>query len=369
LAGVSFMRNTAVGFQALLSNRADENTATGARALRNNEVGTLNTANGFAAMLNNTSGTQNTAIGSRTMHENTTASNNTATGFEALFANRNGEGNTAIGVSALHDNLAFNNTAIGFEALFKNRTGTQNTASGGGVLHENTHGNGNTATGTNALFYNKGDNNTAIGTSALLNNRTGSENIAVGYLAGLSVLNGSANIHIGNTGSSNDDHTTRIGGDHIVATFIGGISGVPVQGNAVVVDANGQLGTVASAARFKKEIRSMDTTSEAILAFNPVTFQYKSDSKGTPQFGLVAEEVEKVNPDLVVRDGKGEIYTVRYDAVNVMLLNEFLKEHKKVEQLEGTIASLAATVKEQAAQIQTVNARLEMSRLQVAENN
>jgi hypothetical protein len=162
------------------------------------------------------------------------------------------------------------------------------------------------------------------------------------------------------------------------ATYIAGISGTAVVGDAVVVDGNGQLGTVASAVRFKKEIRPMNKTSEAILALRPVTFEYKSDSKGTPQFGLIAEEVAKVNPDLVVRDRKGEIYSVRYEAVNAMLLNEFLKEHRKNEEQEKTIAELksgmtvlAATVKEQAAQIQKVSAQLEAGRSapQVVLNN
>ena len=146
------------------------------------------------------------------------------------------------------------------------------------------------------------------------------------------------------------------------AAFIAGISGTAVVGDAVVVDGYGQLGTVASSARFKKNIKPMDKTSEAILALKPVSFQYTSDSKGTPQFGLIAEEVAKVNPDLVVRNRNDEIYSVRYEAVNAMLLNEFLKEHQKVEKLEATVSSLMAMVKEQAAQIQKVSAQLELSK-------
>jgi hypothetical protein len=139
----------------------------------------------------------------------------------------------------------------------------------------------------------------------------------------------------------------------------------------VIVSNTGQLGTAPSAARFKKNIKPMDKTSEAILALKPVSFQYRSDSKGIPQFGLIAEEVAKVNPDLVVRNRNGEIYSVRYDQVNAMLLNEFLREHKKTEKLEATVASLIATVKEQAAQIQRVSAQLEASKPapQVAKNN
>jgi hypothetical protein len=203
---------------------------------------------------------------------------------------------------------------------------------------------------------------------------------------------GNNNIDIGNLGVAGESNTIRIGGDvglgygSQTATFIAAISGTAVVGDAVVVDGNGQLGTIASAARFKKEIRPMDKTSEAILALKPVSFQYKSDSKGTPQFGLIADEVATVNPDLVVRDCKGEIYSVRYDAVNAMLLNEFLKEHRKVEEqgrkiesqegkaqeqssqmmkqdrnvqeLEATVAQLQATLKEQAAEMQKVEEQL-----------
>jgi hypothetical protein len=148
-------------------------------------------------------------------------------------------------------------------------------------------------------------------------------------------------------------------------TFIAGIRGATVPGGVgVIVGSDGHLGTVTSSARFKEGIKPMDKASEAILALKPVTFRYKKelDPDGIPQFGLVAEQVEKVNPDLVARDEDGKVYTVRYEAVNAMLLNEFLKEHKKVEQLEGTIATLAATVKEQAAQIQKVSAELEVSK-------
>src|SRR5204863_634737 len=196
--------------------------------------------------------------------------------------------------------------------------------------------------------------------------------------AGLNLTTGSNNIDIGNNGVAAEASTTRIGTSQ-TKTFIAGIRSVTtVNANAVpvVIDSAGQLGTVSSSRRFKNEIKPMDHTSEAILALKPVRFHYKSDSTGTPQFGLIAEEVAKVNADLVVRDDDGEIYTVRYDAVNAMLLNEFLKEHRKVERQEATIAELksmvaqqqkgmevlTATVKEQAAQIQKVSAQLEVNR-------
>ena len=173
----------------------------------------------------------------------------------------------------------------------------------------------------------------------------------MGAGAGGNLTTGSNNIDIGNRGVAGESDTIRIGttGTH-TNTFIAGISGVTVAGGVgVIVDTNGQLGTVVSSARFKDEIKPMDKASEAILALKPVTFRYKHelDPEGIPQFGLVAEEVEKVNPDLVARDDQGKPYTVRYEAVNAMLLNEFLKEHRKVEKQQATIAELKSTVAQQ----------------------
>jgi uncharacterized coiled-coil protein SlyX len=270
------------------------------------------------------------------------------------------------------------------QSMFSNKTGARNTA-----------------TGMSALFFNTtGNFNTADGWTALDNNQTGGMNTALGFGAGYFV-EGNNNIDIGTGGDPADSNTIRIGvvteytdpdppnEVHPVhtATFIAGISGTAVVGDPVVVDANGQLGTTGSSARFKKDIKPMDNESEAILALTPVTFQYKSDSAATPRFGLIAEEVAKVNPDLVVRDRNGEIYSVRYEAVNAMLLNEFLKTHRKIEEQEKTIIelkstvvqqqkesqsiaarqqkeieALAATVKEQASQIQKMSAQLEVSK-------
>jgi hypothetical protein len=237
----------------------------------------------------------------------------------------------------------------------------------------NTTGNNNTAEGFRALSQNTtGNNNTAEGFRALFSNTAGNNNVALGFNAGLNLTTGSNNIDIGNVGAAGESSTIRIGLFQ-TRTFVAGVSGSPITGTSVVVNANGRLGTVASSQRFKDDIRPMDKASEAILALKPVTFHYKKevDPEGIPQFGLVAEQVEKVNPDLIARDADGKPYTVHYDAVNAMLLNEFLKEHKKVEQLEGTIASLAATVKEQAAQIQRVSAQIEAGKPapQVVNNN
>jgi hypothetical protein len=193
---------------------------------------------------------------------------------------------------------------------------------------------------------------TAIGEGALVLN-TGSFNIALGNAAGFLLTTGDNNIDIGNEGVAAEANTIRIGNAQ-TATFIAGVSGVTTGLPAVpvLVDANGQLGTLSSSRRFKKEIKPMNQASEAILTLKPVTFHYKSDKTGTPQFGLIAEEVAAVNPDLVVRDNNGEIYTVRYDAVNAMLLNEFLKEHQKVQELEKQVEKLTAGLQKVSAQLE-----------------
>ena len=273
----------------------------------------------------------------------------------------------------------FESTANGTLALFSNTTGVQNTAVGYSALSSNTtaganSSGANTAIGAFALGSTiTGGANTAIGYAALFN-ATGGANIALGDLAGVDVTTGSSNIIIGNRGVAADAATIRIGSEFQTRTFIAAIRGVTTgvaDAVNVVIDSDGQLGTISSSRRFKKEIEPMNKASEDILALKPVTFHYKSDKKDTPQFGLIAEEVAAVNPDLVVHDKNGEIYTVRYDAVNAMLLNEFLKEHRKVENLEKAfqttvaqqqreIAALTATVKEQAAQIQKVSAQVEV---------
>jgi hypothetical protein len=322
--------NTAEGTNALfnLTTGAD-NTATGAFALTSNTTGNANTATGSAALESNTSGTENTAIGVQALFSNTTGSFNTANGDLALAFNTTGSFNTATGLAALEFNGTGNhNVAYGFEALKNNSTGVFNTATGDFALFNNTTGNDNTANGV----------------SALGNNTTGSFNIALGVNAGFNLTTGSHNIDIGNAGAAGESNTIRIGREGTqLATFIAGIHGATVaSGIGVIVGTNGQLGTKTSSERFKEAIKSMDKASEAILQLKPVTFRYKRelDPEGIPQFGLIAEQVEKVNPDLVVRDAGGKVYTVRYEAVNAMLLNEFLKEHRKVEEQGATIAEL-----------------------------
>ena len=291
------------------------------------------------------------------------------------------------------------NTAEGAFALQNLTTGVHNTADGFGALFSTTSGSHNTADGDIALASNtQGDFNTATGAHVLVRNTTGNLNIALGFFAGQNLTTGDNNIDISNGGVAAESNTIRIGNEIAFTdlegvmhpahtqTFIAGISGATDSGGAAVfVNSSGQLGTITSSARFKDAIKPMDKVSEAILALKPVTFHYKKelDSKGIPQFGLVAEEVEKVNPALVVRDAKGEVYTVRYEAVNAMLLNEFLKEHRKVEKQETTISklesnaakqeatiaqqekeiiALMASLKEQAALIQKVSDKVELNR-------
>jgi trimeric autotransporter adhesin len=381
--------NTALGFNALFSNTTgDSNTATGSKALLSNTTGIRNTANGFAALESNTTGNNNTATGRAALPNNTTGSDNTADGHDALFSNSTGIQNTATGSFALLFNTTGNNnTANGPFALLSNTTGNGNIAVGGAALLNNTTGGGNTATGLEALRNNTiGVDNTANGFDALLNNTTGAGNIALGNLAGSNLTIGDNNIDIGNQGVAGEANTIRIGTQGTqTATYIAGISGTAIgAGIAVRVNANGQLGTVGSSARFKQNIKPMDKASEVIHALKPVTFQYKQelDREGISQFGLVAEEVEKVSPDLVARDDQGNVYTVRYEAVNAMLLNEFLKEHRKVQEQQATIAQLkkdfgaaiaqlTARLDEQAAQIQKVSAQLEVNKTvpQIVLNN
>ena len=292
---------------------------------------------------------------------------NTAVGDGALFRLSTGTDNTALGFRALNENTQGTfNTAVGSTALTNNRGGLRNTATGFQALYRNQVGTDNTANGYRALRQNDGNRNTTAGSSAL-EKSSGNNNIALGYLAGLDLTTGDYNIDIGNRGVANESNTIRIGSFEQTRTFIAGISGAGVTGAAVYVNAGGQLGTVPSSERFKDEIKPMDKTSEAILALKPVTFHYKKDldPDGIPQFGLVAEELARVNPDLVVRDAEGKPYTVRYDAVNAMLLNEFLKEHRKVQDLESALAQLTARLKEQDLKVQKMSDQLAAARIRL----
>ena len=325
--------NTAEGQNALLSlTTGGFNTAVGFFSLRSNTTNSFNTALGAGALFVNTSD-ENTATGAGALLSNTTGSGNTAIGGEALFSNTTGGLNTVTGSQALTLNTeGFSNTATGFRALVSNITGNDNTANGDEALNRNT----------------TGGFNTAMGAGALPNNTTGRSNTALGINAGAGVTTADNVICIG----------ADVDGENVSNTcYVGNIFGVTSVGISVLVNSAGKLGTTTSSQRFKEEIKPMDKASEALFALKPVAFHYKKqiDPAGTSQLGLVAEEVEKVNPDLVVRDKEGKAYSVRYDQVNAMLLNEFLKEHRKVEQLEKQVEKLTVG-------LQKVSAQLEVSK-------
>ena len=339
------------------------NTAEGQNALFSLTTGIGNTAVGWSSLSSNTDGSYNTALGAGALLFNVgdqstgDGTQNTAIGAAALLSNTTGQINTAIGTSALLSNTAGSyNTATGLRALGSNTTGSSNVANGERALASNTEGSSSTAIGSSALSLNiDGSFNTALGHIALVSNRNGDDNTAIGEAAGLSI-DGSGNVCIGEGvyGLTGVNDTT----------WIRNVYASVASARAVYVNSDGKLGTLASSRRFKEEIKPMDKTSEAILALKPVTFRYKQeiDSSRIPQFGLVAEDVAKVNPDLVVCDKKGEIYSVRYEAVNAMLLNEFLKEHRTVKAQQKEIDALKAELKEQRALIQQVNDKMELNR-------
>jgi hypothetical protein len=338
--------NTGLGYRALASDTTGQfNTGVGAQALPANTTGDGNTAIGYGALTLNVSGSHNTANGQSALGNNTIGSCNTADGGEALFSNSSGSDNTANGYWALFLNTdGSGNTANGKEALMSNAGGSENSATGHRALFVNTTGRNNAAHGASALYANaSGSWNTANGSEALYYNTSGNYNIALGYQAGDNLTTGDNNIDIGNQGVAAEANTIRIGSGQ-AATYIAGISGVTISpsGGAVYINANGQLGTVNSSRRFKEAIQDMASQSDILLSLRPVTFHYKPDldPQATPQFGLIAEEVEKVAPQLVLRDAKGEVLSVRYEQINAMLLNEFLKQHRTVEEQSGEIQNL-----------------------------
>jgi uncharacterized coiled-coil protein SlyX len=336
--------NSGTGFEALNHLTAgNQNTATGVRVLTSDINGGFNTATGVLSLFSNTSGFFNSATGAYALANNTIGSNNTANGYAALYRNT-ADNNTATGFAALyHNTTGSQNTANGYATLNSNTTGPQNTAIGYVALANNTEGSGNTANGLAALASNTtADANTAIGSTAL-SNSTGHDNTALGAGAGNNVTTADNVICIGSLGQNVSN-----------SCYIGQIFGVTSSGGtAVFINSDGKLGTATSSRRFKEKIEPMEGASKALFALKPVTFRYKKDidPAGTAQFGLVAEDVEKVNPELVVRDKVGKSYSVRYDQVNAMLLNEFLKEHRKVQEQEATITELKSMVTKQEAAI------------------
>jgi Chaperone of endosialidase len=374
--------NTGVGWRSLFSTMGGSyNTGVGAGALILNTADS-NTAVGAAALLLNTSGTQNTAVGTDALVYND-ADVNTAVGFSALGQNRRAFTNTALGAFAAANNdssgskLANDNVAVGGFALRANVNGTRNTALGAGAIEFGDGGNDNTAVGLEAGGNMSGNHNTAVGEMAG-QSISGIYNTCLGYLAGSNLTGGEGGIYIGagvQADSSGEREFIRIGNDTAFIrpydTFIAGIYGRPVGPSPLTVlcGSNGKLTANPSSRRFKHDIKPMDNVSEAILALKPVTFRYNNDSTNTPWFGLIAEDVAEVSEDLIVRDKEGKPFGVRDYAINAMLLNEFIKEHKKVEEQQATISELknevqtvVAQLKEQAAQIQKVSAQVEVSK-------
>lgn len=296
-----------------------------------------NTFLGDGALSSTTTGAFNTATGNSALFNNTEGSGNTASGYLALITNTTGNDNTAIGVGALTRNTTANrNTATGTLALWGNRTGYRNTAIGDTALYRNATGHGNTAIGSRALFGNTGSNNVGLGLNAGSNLTNGNGNVCIGY-----------NV-VGVAGESN---TTRIG--NIYSSI--------ASARPVYINSDGKLGTLVSSRRFKEEIKPMEKDSEAILSLRPVSFRYKKEIEpnGAIMFGLIAEDVQKIDPDLVTRNDKGEAETVRYEAVNTMLLNEFLKEHRKVDEQGSRMATRDHIIDQQEAEIRALTLQLQ----------
>jgi Chaperone of endosialidase len=329
-----------------------------------------NTTTGTGALTSITTGKNNVADGSNALHSDLVGADNTAIGFDALQTSTGGADNTAAGSNALQANMSgSSNTGVGYEALYHNLTGGGNVASGSLALYYNTKGNFNVGSGYRALYA----------------NTTGNSNTAVGDNAGSVISTGSNNIDIGANvvGTLSDTGTIRIGMQgNQKATYIAGIQGqTTAAGAAVYIDSTGKLGTLTSSRRFKDDIRQMGSTSDVLLSLQPVTYHYKPqiDPKGTAQFGLVAEDVARVDPDLVVPDADGKPYSVRYEAVNAMLLNEFLKEHRRVQKLEqeqqvvaiqqATIASQAEEISAQQKQLNELEAKFDTLAYRVAQSN
>ena len=353
LSGVD---NTAYGYQTLFGNTTGNyNTASGTGALYANTTGSSNTASGAFALKSNTTGSNNTACGDEALYANTTGGNNTATGFRALILNTNSYNNTATGAFALFSNTTGGeNTASGRDALTFNATGYFNTATGRSAIRNNSKGDANTAQGYSALLVNTtGSYNTALGYEALYNS-TGSRNTAVGYNAGIHLQSGDNNIYLGNTGPSTESTTMRLGSVQ-TRTFIAGVKGVPISGAMVTINNAGQLGIVASSARYKRDIADMRERSQGLYQLRPVTFRYKQDAQGQRQYGLIAEDVAKVYPELVTKGADGKVESVQYHELIPMLLNEVQRQQQEIVELKAQTQQVA----ELKAQNAALAARLE----------
>jgi hypothetical protein len=347
--------NTGVGDSALQGNTTGYyNTAVGSGALLRSTTAYNNTGLGLDALVYNTTGGNNTATGANALFSNTTAGENTATGYNALYSNTTGYENTASGSGILYSNTTgYQNTAAGYQALYFNTVGNHNTVSGFQALYSNTNGDSNTASVDSALYSNTtGYHNTAFGEGSLLSNTTGSNNTALGSNAGYNLTHGSNNIDIGNEGVAGESGVIRIGTSNTqISTYIAGVENAKVTGSAVYITASGQLGVLASSERYKTAIESMGACTERLQELRPVSFHLKSDPRGAVQYGLIAEEVAKVYPELVIRDGSGKIEGVRYDELAPMLLNEVQKQ-------QAIVVTLAAQHEVDAVQLDTQAAKI-----------
>jgi hypothetical protein len=361
--------NTAMGLDALFEvgtcsgGYACDNTAAGAGAMYAEQTGSYNAAFGFQSLNNNTTGSYNTASGFRALIKNTSGNLNTAVGSQALYSNTTAQYNVAIGSNALYFNNGGGNTAIGFSALQNNTSGYGNTAVGDDAVTSNSSGNSNTGIGDDALAsIGTGSQNTAVGASTLIDNVTGSNNVALGYGAGESIQD-SNNVDIANGGSSSDSGVIRIGTANTqTKTYISGIENSKITGAAVYVTSSGQLGVLASSERYKDRIATMGEKTSKLADLRPVTFHLKSEPKGNVQYGLIAEEVVKVYPELVIRDESGAIQGVRYDELAPMLLNEVQKQQHKLASQEARLAAQDAKLQAQdakLAKLEQMNATLQ----------
>ena len=357
--------NTAVGIGALASNTADANTAIGASALATNTTGGTPGGSGASEVR------PNTAVGANALVANTTGGANTAVGFNALSANPDATFNTAVGFKAMENSVgSIWGSAFGYKALDSNTQGQNDTAIGALALFNNTTGLNNTAVGFQALPGNTtGGDNTAVGKNALSANTTASGNTAIGSLAGYNQTTGNFNVYIGQgmEGVAGEATHTYIRNINITDLSGGGTD------TATVDLATGLLGHLTSSRRYKEDIRPMNNASEALYQLKPVSFRYKkaSDRTQSPAFGLIAEEVAEVNPSLVAYNVKGQPESIHYEMVNAMLLNEFLKEHRKTEKLEATVVRQQKQIEALTADLQRVGAQLELNKLapQTVKNN
>jgi hypothetical protein len=314
--------NTACGSNALSNNNpsmgGDGNSGFGYDALDANTTGGSNTAAGAYSLLGNTSGSNNTAAGYGALYTNTSGNSNTASGFQTLYFNTTGYGNNTVGSQALYTNTSgYFNNAVGYDALYVNTTGYNNNALGSYALSSDTIGHGNTA----------------IGANALLNVTTGIRNIGLGNNAGTNLVAGSYNVDIGWGAEGGVDETgvVRIGDPtYATATYMAGISGSVITGAAVYVTSSGQLGVLASSERYKTDIAPMALSDEKLQQLRPVSFHLKTDPQGAMQYGLIAEEVDKVYPELVIRDQGGQIQGVRYDELAPILLSEIQRQRQQI---------------------------------------